>query len=141
VGERGDEVSVARFIADQRTNYRVPHTVSCVILGLSPSWFYKWIKAPVTGQGRRRAELDAEVRRLFEASDRTYGSPRIYKDLLEKHDGRRQDASVIATLVGLRCLGTRMPADQRAARWRSTPRKSTDAVHIAGRLPKVRAAA
>jgi hypothetical protein len=83
VGEGGDEVSVARFIADQRTKYRVPHTISCVIVGLSPSWFYKWIKAPVTVRGRRRAELDAKIRELFEASDRTYGSPQIHRDLLE----------------------------------------------------------
>jgi hypothetical protein len=41
VGEGGDEVSVARFIADQRTNYRVPHTTTCALLGVSLSWFYK----------------------------------------------------------------------------------------------------
>jgi putative transposase len=41
VGEGGDEVSVARFIADQRTNYRVPHTSTCALLGVSTSWFYK----------------------------------------------------------------------------------------------------
>src|SRR3954451_17875772 len=35
VGEGCDEVSVARFIADQRTNYRVPHTVACALLGVS----------------------------------------------------------------------------------------------------------
>ncbi len=28
-------MSVARFIADQRTNYRVPHTVTCLLLGVS----------------------------------------------------------------------------------------------------------
>jgi putative transposase len=33
-------VSVARFIADQRTNYRVPQTVTCALLGVSTSWFY-----------------------------------------------------------------------------------------------------
>lgn len=76
-------MSVARFIADQRTKYRVPHTFTCTILGLSGSWFYKWIKAPVTDRGRRRAELDAKIRELFEASERTYGSPRIHRDLLE----------------------------------------------------------
>jgi len=32
-GEGADEVSVARFIADQRTFYRVPYAVCCVILG------------------------------------------------------------------------------------------------------------
>jgi len=36
-------VSVARFIADQRTMHRVPHAVTCVILGVSESWFYKWV--------------------------------------------------------------------------------------------------
>jgi putative transposase len=83
VGEGGDEVSVARFIADQRTLYRVPVAVCCAILGLSVGWFYKWVKAPVTAQTRRRHDLDAAVRELFEASARTYGSPRIHRDLLE----------------------------------------------------------
>ena len=36
-------MSVARFIADQRTNYRVPHTVVCALLGVSLAWFYKWL--------------------------------------------------------------------------------------------------
>ena len=49
-------MSVARFIADQRTFYRVPVAVCCAILGLSTGWFYKWIKSPVTGQPRRRRE-------------------------------------------------------------------------------------
>src|SRR5450759_3951684 len=35
-GEGGDEVSVARFIADQRTFYRVPYAVCCAILGGEP---------------------------------------------------------------------------------------------------------
>jgi putative transposase len=83
VGEGGDEVSVARFIADQRTFYRVPVAVCCAILGLSVGWFYKWVKAPVTDQLRRRRELDAKIVELFVASERTYGSPRIHRDLLE----------------------------------------------------------
>ena len=60
-------MSVARFIADQRTFYRVPVAVCCAILGLSVGWFYKWIKAPVTAQIARRRELDAAVRAMFEA--------------------------------------------------------------------------
>jgi putative transposase len=83
VGEGGDEVSVARFIADQRTFHRVPVAVCCAMLGLSVGWFYKWVKAPVTGQLARRRELDAEVAKLFQASERTYGSPRIHRDLRE----------------------------------------------------------
>jgi putative transposase len=83
VGEGGDEVSVARFIADQRTFYAVPHAFSCRLLAVSESWFYKWIKAPTTVRGERRALLDEAVRKAFIASKRSYGSPRIYEDLID----------------------------------------------------------
>jgi putative transposase len=83
VGEGGDEVSVARFIADQRTFYRVPYAVCCAILEVSVSWLYKWLDRPATARQQRRGELDAEVLKLFKASKGTYGSPRIHADLLE----------------------------------------------------------
>jgi putative transposase len=82
VGEGGDEVSVARFIADQRTFYRVPYAVCCVILGVSQSWFYKWFNRPATAGQRRRGELDAAVLKMFDPSKRSYGSPRVHADLL-----------------------------------------------------------
>jgi putative transposase len=74
---------VARFIADQRTFYRVPYAVCCVILGVSVSWLYKWLDRPATARQQRRGEVDAEVLKMFKASKRTYGSPRIHADLLE----------------------------------------------------------
>ena len=43
-------MSVARFIAAQRTNYRVPHTLTCLLLGVSLAWFYKWL-GRATGPG------------------------------------------------------------------------------------------
>jgi transposase-like protein len=82
--EGDDEVSVARFIADQRTMHRVPHAVTCAILGVSISWFCKWLHREPTDRERRRAELDTRVRELFVASKRTYGSPRIHADLLDE---------------------------------------------------------
>ena len=55
-------MSVARFIADQRTMHRVPHALTCAILGVSVSWFYKWVARGPTPTGlRRRAALDAAV--------------------------------------------------------------------------------
>ena len=48
-------MSVARFIADQRTVYRVPHTLVCALLGVSLAWFYKWIaraESPAAASGR-----------------------------------------------------------------------------------------
>jgi len=76
-------VSVARFIADQRTLYRVPYAVCCAILGISVSWLYKWLDRPPTARQRRRAELDDAVLGMFIASKRSYGSPRIHADLVE----------------------------------------------------------
>lgn len=67
-------MSVARFIADQRTKYRVPHTITCVLWGVSESWFYKWITRADTTDGlhtdtdRRRAQLDTAVATAFKAA-------------------------------------------------------------------------
>jgi len=80
-------VSVARFIADQRTKYRVPHAFTCLLLGVSESWFYKWITRAENPEGlhtdtdRRRAELDAAVATAFEAARGLHGSPRLVDDL------------------------------------------------------------
>jgi putative transposase len=76
-------VSVARFVADQRAMYRVPHAVTCAILGVSVSWFYKWINRRPTARHARRCELDIAVKAAFDASQATYGSPRIHADLVE----------------------------------------------------------
>jgi transposase InsO family protein len=35
-------MTVASFIAAQRTDHRVPHAKCCRWLGVSQSWFYKW---------------------------------------------------------------------------------------------------
>lgn len=76
-------MSVARFIADQRTFYAVPHAFSCRLLEVSEAWFYKWIKAPTTARGRRQALLDEAVRKAFAASGARYGSPRVHEDLID----------------------------------------------------------
>jgi putative transposase len=83
VGEGGDEVSVARFIADQRTFYRVPHTVTCALLGVSLSWFYKWLDRTPTPTQQRRAQVDAAVADAFKKARGLHGSPRLHADLRE----------------------------------------------------------
>jgi putative transposase len=35
-------MSVASFVAAQRTEFGVPHAVTCRALEVSESWFYKW---------------------------------------------------------------------------------------------------
>jgi hypothetical protein len=59
-------VSVAGFIADQRTNYRVPDTITCLLLGVSLAWFYKWLDRPPTSRQQRRADVDAAVAAMFD---------------------------------------------------------------------------
>lgn len=76
-------MTVAGFIAAQRTDYAVPHTVACRALDVSESWFYKWKDRPPTARQQRRADLDVEVKRFFDASDGTYGSPRVLVELRE----------------------------------------------------------
>ena len=83
-------MSVARFIADQRTIYAVPHTLVCALLGVSLAWFYKWIKradGPGAASGlftdtdRRRDAVDRAVKVAFKDAKGLHGSPRLHADL------------------------------------------------------------
>lgn len=76
-------MTVSGFIAAQRTEHGVPNTVACRALGVSTSWFYKWHDRPPTARQRRRAALDEAVKRSFDESEGTYGSPRVLDDLRE----------------------------------------------------------
>ena len=76
-------MSLAAFIADQRTSHQVPHAVACRALTVSESWFYQWhhrTHTPTPSE-LRRAELDAAVADAFEAAHGLHGSPRIHADL------------------------------------------------------------
>ena len=80
-------MSVARFIADQRTFYRVPLTLTCLLLGVSLAWFYKWVQrqqpGPHTPTEQRRVEVDAAVGKAFMDARGLHGSPRLHADLRE----------------------------------------------------------
>ena len=80
-------MSVASFVAAQRTDHGVPHVISCRALGVSPSWFYKWRDRRPTRREERRATLDDAVKGSFDASGGRYGSPRVLADLVD--DGWR----------------------------------------------------
>jgi hypothetical protein len=83
-GGGGDALSLAAFIASERTDHRVPHAVSCRALDVSESWFYKWRKRAPTPAQQRHAELDAKVVEIFEDSGgepRTGDSSRLHAEL------------------------------------------------------------
>ena len=100
-------MSVAAFIGSQRTEYGVPHAVSCRALGLSESWFYKWHDRAPTPRQVRRAELAEKIRVFFDASGGTYGSPRITLDLWAA--GYQVSENTVAKLMAQLGLAGRRP--------------------------------
>jgi len=59
-------MTVASFVAAQRTEHGVAHALSCRALGLSEPWFYKWKDRQPTPRQARRAGLDAAVKASFD---------------------------------------------------------------------------
>jgi putative transposase len=67
------------FIAKHRGAWRVRDL--CEALGVSRGGFYAWLRRPASARGWENRRLLAQVRISFEESDRTYGSPRVWRDL------------------------------------------------------------
>jgi len=88
---------VAAFIAAQRAQHRIPHALSCRVLGVSQFWFYQQKTARLGPQKQRRDRLKAEVARLFAEHEGRYGAPRITADLRDA--GWRVSENTIAGLM------------------------------------------
>ncbi len=72
-------MSVFRFIAAERAHH--PVKTLCRVLGVSRSGFHAWATRPPSARELSDRALLERVRQLHVASRRTYGSPRIYRDL------------------------------------------------------------
>lgn len=55
----------------------------CGALGVSRGGFYAWLKRPESRRAVANRTLLVHIRTSFEQSDRTYGSPRVFRDLQE----------------------------------------------------------
>jgi putative transposase len=113
-------MSVASFIASQRTEHRVPHAKCCWWLGVSESWFYKWHDRAPTARQERRAALDAAVKASFDDSGGTpgtYGSPRVFEDLIEA--GWKVSVNTVAASMARQGLEGRSPKRKRRCLTRS----------------------
>jgi putative transposase len=67
------------FIAKHRGAWQTREL--CEALGVSRGGFYEWLKRPESNRSRENRHLLGQVRTSFEQSDRTYGSPRVWRDL------------------------------------------------------------
>jgi transposase InsO family protein len=107
-------MTVASFIASQRTDHGVPHARSCRALDVPESTFYKWRHRPSTPRQARRVELDAAVKASFDESGGTpgtYGSPRVFEDLVEA--GWRVSKKSVAASMARQGLAGRCPKRKR----------------------------
>ncbi|MFI9081652.1 IS3 family transposase [Streptomyces sioyaensis] len=117
-------MTVAGFIADQRTEHHVPHTIACRALEVSESWFYKWRRRPEQPTKRevRRATLAERITYFFNASGRTYGSPRITLDLWA--EGWQVSQNTVAQIMADLGLQGRKPPRRRKNLTRQGRRKA-----------------
>jgi putative transposase len=67
------------FIAAREVAF--PVSTMCRILGVTRSGFYAWRKRPKPARVRRDAQLAATVAAVHQRSRRTYGSPRVHREL------------------------------------------------------------
>ncbi len=107
-------MTVASFIATQRTDHDVPHAVACHALDVASSTFYKWRNRPLTPRQARRVRLDAAVKASFDdsgGSPGTYGSPRVFEDLIE--DGWKVSVNTVAQSMARQGLYGRTPKRKR----------------------------
>ena len=68
------------FVAKHRGIW--PVSWICEALGVSRSGFHAWLKRAPSARSKSDEKLGAKVRASFVASDRTYGSRRVWHDLL-----------------------------------------------------------
>ena len=67
------------FIAAREVAF--PVITMCRVLGVTRSGFYAWMKRPKPARARSDAQLAATVAAVHERSRRTYGSPRVHREL------------------------------------------------------------
>lgn len=77
----------------------------CGVLEVSESGYWAWKRRPESVRQQEQARLRLSVRRAFEASRRTYGSPRVHADL--KSAGERAGRHRVARLMRLEGLSAR----------------------------------
>lgn len=84
------------------------------MLAVSHGGFYGWLDRPQSARAQQNERLVGRIRSSFEQSDRTYGSPRVWRDL---HDwGESVSENRVARLMcqaGLRARPKRrrLPTD------------------------------
>lgn len=89
-----------RFVDEQRRDHAV--SILCRVLGVSTSGYYAWRDRPESARAVRDRWLTVEIRAAFAKSHRTYGSPRIYRELHERFGCGENRIARLMRLDGIR---------------------------------------
>lgn len=84
-----------RFVADHRDRWTI--TKMCDVLGVTRQGFYAWRNRPPSRRAQRDDALRGSIHDVFFAMRRSYGSPRIYREL--KKRGERVSRKRVARLM------------------------------------------
>jgi transposase InsO family protein len=94
-----------RLIHAERAQF--PVAVSCRILGVSRSGYYRWLGAKPSEQTQSDTRLSAEVREIYREHSGRYGSPRVQRELAAR--GHRVSRKRVARLMQQQGLRGRVP--------------------------------
>lgn len=89
------------FIDEHRDEFPITHM--CGVLDVSPSGYYAWRDRPPSKREMANRELYEQIEAVYEESNGTYGSPRIYRELTRR--GVACSENRVARLM--RCHGLR----------------------------------
>jgi putative transposase len=103
-------------IAQHRAEY--PVGLMCRVLGVSRAGFYAWLDRPPSPRAQVNARLRVTIRAIHTESRRSYGSPRIHREL--RAQGERHGRKRIARLMRVEGLRAK-----RSRRYRATTQSDT----------------
>jgi putative transposase len=75
----------------------LPVRSMCAVLEVSRSGFYAWLRRPPSSRAVRRDKLIQQIQAVHGDSRNLYGSPRIYRELLER--GEQVSENTVAKLM------------------------------------------
>ena len=81
----------------ERRRSRYPVRMMCQLLNVSRSGYYAWRDRPESDRAKTDRTLMPKIKRIHEASQGTYGSPRVRAELIDEgvHIGRRKVARLM----------------------------------------------
>lgn len=115
-----------RFSCIRKNKGSFPIPLMCRVLEVSPSGYYAWLSRKPARRSEENRHLRAHVEVVFRASRKSYGSPRVTRELKEqgRSVGRHRVARIMreSGLYARRTKRFRSPSDNSAAKYVSPNR-------------------